>query len=158
MSKTNPFDSFHGLQAIRQHLAGVLPTKSVDVTVTAAEVLALHTTGKTLVAAKTGAIHIPRLLYVFYDYNSAAYANIAAGDDLQVRWTDVSGAIGLTLETTGFLDQTADQRRIASDAMATAVAPVDGAALVLALGGAIDTGNSPLYARLFYSTIPTAFA
>ena len=158
MARANPFDDFQGLQSIRGHLRNTLPLYMAERMLTAAEVLALHTTAIAIVAGKVGAIHIPKYLFTFMDYpasGGAGYAAVDAGDDLQVRWTDVSGAIGLTQETIGFLDQTSDQRRFSS--APADVIPVDGAALVLALGGAITTGNSPVYCRLFYHTIPTAF-
>jgi len=59
-----------------------------------------------------------------------------------LRYTNGAGGLLGTIETTGFLDQTADQHReyIASGT----VTPTANAPLVLALIGAITTGDSPL--------------
>lgn len=113
------------------------------ITVTAAEILALHTTAKTLITAPgAGIAIIPLSASLFLDYATAAYAAIAAGDDLELRYTNGAGGLLGTIETTGFLDQTADQHReyIASGT----VTPTANAPLVLALIGAITTGDSPL--------------
>lgn len=156
--RANLVDDFFGTTRTRQFLAKTLPLYMRERTLTAAEILALHTTGIEIVPApEAGLIHIPVKAFCFLDYNSAAYAAIAAGDDLQVRYTNVSGAVGLTVETTGWLDQTADGYRFAETGMGQGIAVVPGAALVWALGGQITTGNSPIYTRLYYHTIPAAF-
>jgi hypothetical protein len=138
--------------------------KAVDVTVTTAELLALNTTPKALVAAPgAGRVLIPAAAYMFLDYNSTAYAGIVAGADLAVRYTNGSGAIALTVETTGFLDQTSDQYRFTFGAASPAAtgggfAPVANAALVLHMTtGNIATGNSPLYVRVYYYDLSSAF-
>ena len=130
------------MQAVATGDAGAQIETAV-ITVTTAEILALHTTAKTLIAAPgAGIAIIPLSASLFLDYATAAYAAIAAGDDLELRYTTGAGGLLGTIETTGFLDQTADQHReyIASGT----VTPTANAPLVLALAGAITTGDSPL--------------
>jgi hypothetical protein len=129
----------------------------VDVTITTAQILALNATPKALVAAPgAGKALIFLGVVVFYDYNSAAYAGIAAGEDLSIKYTDGSGLEVGALETTGFLDLTADAVRFVPASPVAGFTPVANAALVLHLLTAeITTGNSPLKLRVFYRTIPT---
>jgi hypothetical protein len=146
-----------GLGNTPDHDTGIIQVdekKSLDVTISSAELLALHTTPKTLVAAPgANKALVFEHAEFFLDYNSAAYAGIAAGDDLNIRYTDGSGVIAGTLETTGFLDQTADKyalvRALTSSSL---ILPVN-AALVGSLAGAVITGNSPLGVRVHYSVI-----
>lgn len=130
---------------------------STEVTVSTAEVLALNATPKTLVAAPgAGKLLVFMGAIIALDYNSAAYAGIAAGEDLAIKYTDGSGVIAsTTLETTGFLDQTSDQIRTIRP-LATDITPVANAPLVLhLLTGEITTGNSPLKLTVFYRIVAT---
>lgn len=152
--------SYIGNARKKQALRASLPVYVAERVLTSAEILALHTTAIEIVPAVPGNIIVPILAYAFMDYpasGGAAYAAIADGDDLQLRYTDVSGVVALTIETTGFLDQTTDQRRVAIGAPGAGIVPVTGAALVAALGGAITTGNSPVSLRVYYYLIPEAF-
>lgn len=130
--------------------------QSVDVTVSSAEILALNATPKTIVAAPgAGLAIIPIGAVLFLDYNSAAYAGIAAGEDLAFKYTNAAGTQIFTVEATGFLDATADAVRYA-DAGLTLLTPTANAAVVLhMLTGEIITGNSPLIIRFFYRVVPT---
>lgn len=88
-----------------------------EVSITNAEMLALRATPKTLVAAP-GAGKVLEFVsaVLFFDY-TGAYTETA--DNLAVKYTDGSGAaVSETIETTGFLDATADT-------MTTARAKVD---------------------------------
>lgn len=123
------------------------------VTVTTGQVLALNATPKEIVAAPgAGIANVHDFSEVFYDYNSAAYAGIAAGENLELRYTDGSGPLIATLETVGLLDATSDQHRILrSNAEVT---PVANAAIVLCLAsGEVITGNSPLKVRPHYRPV-----
>lgn len=123
------------------------------ITVTSGQLLALNATPKALKASPgAGKALLPAWIEVFMDYNSAAYAGIASGKDLTVKYTNGSGAVLGTIETTGFLDQTSDQRRIL--VFSGEITPVADAALVLHLAsGEVTTGNSALQARLGYREI-----
>lgn len=127
------------------------------VVVTPAQLLAASGTPVSLVPAPGAGKWLEFFsAHVALDYNSAAYAGIAAGEDLVVRYTNGSGAIvSTTLETTGFLDQTSDQLRTFK-AIATDLVPVVNAPLVLQiLAGEITTGDSPLYLDVFYAVHET---
>lgn len=132
-----------------------------DFTITSAQLLALFATPITIVPAPGANIClIPTGLLLFLDYKSAAYAGIAAGEDLNVKYTNASGAGLLGVEATGFLDQTSDQWRYAYPIAQSATqplnsfTPVANAALVLhMLTGEITTGNSPLYGRIWFRKV-----
>jgi len=124
-----------------------------DVAISSAEILSLHTTPKTLVAAPgAGRALLLQRAVMFLNYNSAAYAGIAASDDLTIRYTDGSGAFLAGLETTGFLDQTADTYADTTNYSPLTVGKIiaTNAPLVLSLVGAVTTGNSPIGARIWY--------
>ncbi len=144
------------------HAAGdsdASPLFQADVTITASQLKALNATPQTLVAAPgAGKILVPTLVQLFLDYATTAYDGIAAGEDLNVRYTNGSGALCATIEATGFLDATADAYRWVTPTTAAAVAGVANAALVLHMAtGEIATGDSPLKVRTFYRVIDAAF-
>lgn len=122
------------------------------VTLTSAQILALHTTPISLIAAPgAGKAIVPTKVEAFYDFGSAAYADIAAGDDIFLRYTNGSGAIAATVETTGFIDQTTDQRRFILNT--GTITPTANAALVASLGGAVTTGNGTVTLRIEYDVV-----
>lgn len=144
------------------HAAGdsdASPLYFADVTVSTAELLALNTTPKQLVAAPgAGNILVLELAQLWLDYNTTAYDGIAAGEDLSIKYTDGSGAEVAQIEATGFLDGTADETRTVRPG-STAVQPVAAAALVLhMLVGNIATGNSPLKVRTWYRVLPETWS
>ena len=134
------------------------------VKITSAQLLALNATPQTLIAAPGAGLAIIPERIIVYKPAGTAYAGIAAGEDLVAKYTNGSGAqcTGV-IETTGFLDQTTAQTRVAwapSSTGSTAgdVAPVANAAVVLhLLTGEITTGTSDLYVRILYDIIPLAF-
>jgi hypothetical protein len=132
---------------------------SVDVTISSAELLALNATPRPLVAAPGAGLALVLVdAQYFLDYNSVAYAGIAAGEDLAIKYTDGAGAIVTQVETTGFLDQTVDSFRHVYPLADAAKTPVANAPLVAhMLTGEIITGNSPLKVRVRYRTITLAF-
>ncbi len=143
-----------GLGNTPDHDTGVINGSTrKDVVISSAEMLALDVTPKTLVAAPGAnrAILLRDAIF-FLDYNSAAYAGIAAGDDLNIRYTNSAGTVAATLETTGFLDLTADAYALVKPATGTLILPVN-QPLVASLAGPIITGNSPVAVRLFYDVI-----
>ncbi len=132
---------------------------TADVTISSAELLALNATPKTLVAAPgAGKALILIDAQLALTYNSAAYAGIAAGEDLAIRYTDGNGAQLAVVETTGFLDQATSQYRHVYPLADAAKVPAANAALVAhMLTGEIITGNSPLKIRVRYRTVDLAF-
>ena len=131
------------------------PLKTVTVTVSSAELLALFATPKTLIAAPgAGKALILVAAELWLDYASAAYAGIAAGEDLTIKVSNAAGATLATIETTGFLDATADAFRYVEPTTTAARTPVANAPLVLhLLTGEIITGDSPLNVRVLYREI-----
>lgn len=132
--------------------------QETSVTITATQLKALNTTPISLIAApgEGYAIALDSAV-LFLDYNSAAYDGIASGEDLNIRYTDGSGALVATIETDPFLTSTADALRYVQPATTAAITPVDNAALVLYMAtGNIATGDSPLKIKLYYRVIPTA--
>ena len=133
---------------------------SFDVTVTSAEILALFATQKELVAAPgAGKFLVLKWAMFFLDYAGVAYAGIAAGEDLAISYTNIAGVAAAEIETTGFLDATADAYRLAyphSGAVTvnSSLVPVANAALVLGIQAAeIITGTSPLYVKGEYQVM-----
>jgi len=134
------------------------------VTVTTAQVLALNATPIALVAAPGADKFIEFVsAHLFLDYNSAAYAGVAGGEDLVITYTDGSGEEVGRQETTGFIDQTNDEHRIVvhhavDDAVSDKI-PVANAALVISLlSGEITTGDSPMIVETFYRVRTLAIA
>ena len=132
-----------------------MPLKTATVTVSSAELLALNATPKTLLAAPgAGKALILVAAELWLDYATTAYGGIAAGEDLAIKGTDAAGATLATVETTGFLDATADAFRYVEPTTTAARTPVANAPLVLhLLTGEIATGDSPLKLRLLYREI-----
>jgi hypothetical protein len=131
----------------------------VEGELSSAEILALNATPiQALAAPGANRAIVPLRGEAYLDYNSAAYDGIAAGEDLVLRYTDGSGAIALTFEATGFLDQTADQVRMAFVPSSANLTPVADAALVWHMSaGEIATGDSPVRWRVWYMVVDTAW-
>lgn len=128
--------------------------KYKKVVVTSAQLLALFTTPVTLVPAPTGdrALVLDRILIV--KPAGTAYAGIASGEDLVVKYTDASGAeVSVDIETEGFLDQTTIQRRQGMPDAANQVLTKNAALVLHLLTGNITTGNSPLICHVWYSEV-----
>jgi hypothetical protein len=82
------------------------------------------------------------------------------GEDLAFRYTNGSGTIVAQIEATGFLDQTADQHRVAKPSDGTTAfiefTPTLNAALVAHMtSGEITTGNSPITIFVDYTVVDT---
>lgn len=139
--------------------AALFAGAEVTVTVTTEEVLLLNTTPVELVEAPgAGKALILDEATLLLDYATVKYDGIDGAEDLNIRYTDGTGALVATVETTGFLDQEADALRHVKAAAAAAFAPVADAALVLFMStGNIATGDSPLKVRVRYHVVNTAF-
>ncbi len=132
--------------------------QSATITISSAELLALHATPKTLVAAPgVGNSVVLESAILFLAFNSAAYDGIAGAEDLEIRHTNGSGQLFATIETTGFLDSGANAVRFVKATTTAAITPTDNAPLVINLAsGEIATGNSPLKVKVNYRVIPTS--
>lgn len=134
-----------------------------DVTITTGQLLALNATPQTLVAAPGSGKALIFEGMQLYKPAGTAYAGIAGGEDLSVKYTNGSGLEVAVCETTGFLDQATAQSRFVrpqtgalSAGTVSSFTPVANAALVLQLlSGEITTGDSAVKARVYYRVIPT---
>jgi len=130
-----------------------------DVTLTAAEIKALATTQIELVAAQ-GAGNAVLFMGAQFKLNYGSEVFAESGDNLQVKYTDDSGAaVSAAIETTGWIDQSADTMTNAipkADAI-VAAASAENQALVLDNIGSNITGNasndSTVTARIFYQVV-----
>lgn len=137
---------------------GALAKKAI----TSAQLLALNATPIAIIAAPgAGLANIVNRVGI-YKPAGTAYAGIAAGEDLVLKYTNGSGAqVSSVIETTGFLDQTTAQTRYAGPpgsvtTTAADVTPVANAAVVLhLLTGEIITGDAPLVVWCWYDVMPT---
>ena len=120
------------------------------VAITTAQMKAARATPVTLVAAP-GAGYVLEFLGATFIYDYAA-AYTESADNLEIRFTDGSGAIAsTTLETTGLLDATSDQIRTWKP-ITTDITPVANAALVLFNNGDGEFGGtgSPVRIKVAY--------
>lgn len=133
--------------------------------ITSAQLLALNATPiSVLPAPGTNLAYIVRK-WAVRKPAGVAYAGIAAGEDLTLKYTDGAGAQAAgAIETTGFLDQTTEQIRLAGMAGAALGTPANltplanAAVVVQLLSGEIITGDSPIYMRVWYDLLDTAFS
>lgn len=131
-----------------------------SVTVTSAEVLALNATPISLVAAPGAGKALIFEGAVIFKAAGTAYAAVAAGEDLAIKYTDASGLEVGQAEMTGFADQTTAQFRYIRPHTAasgiSSIAAVANAALVAhMLTGEITTGDSDFDFRIYYRIVPT---
>lgn len=133
--------------------------------ITSAQLLALNATPRTVVVAPpAGLAIVPRKVQV-YKPAGTAYAGIAAGEDLVLKYTNAAGQqCSSVIEATGFLDQATAQHRMAflpgtSGATAGDINPVPASAVVMhLLTGEITTGTSDLFVRVWYDLVDTVFS
>lgn len=133
---------------------------TADITNTA--MLALRATPQTLVAAPGAGKYIEFVsATLFFDY-SAAYTE--TDDNLVIRYNDGSGAtVSETIETTGFLDATADtvMPARAGTSVAAAKTACENKALVIHNSGNGEFGGgnpgNVVRVRVAYRVLPTGF-
>lgn len=129
-------------------------------TVTSAELLALFATPIIIVPAPGAGFALIFEGALIRKPAGVAYAGIAAGEDLSVKYTNAAGLAVGGCETTGFLDSTANQIRYCQAYRAASaisdITLVDNAALVLHLLIAeIITGDSDLNLEVHYRIVDT---
>jgi hypothetical protein len=130
-----------------------------DVTITAQELKAIRATPIELVAAPAaGSVHMYMGAILKLNYGSEVFAETA--DNLAVRYTDGSGVVvSVAIESTGFLDQSADTISRSIPIVDAIVAATGAEAQALVLHNTGDgeiTGNasndSTLTIRTYYVT------
>jgi len=132
-----------------------------EVAISSSEILNLRATPKTLVAAPAAGKFLEFIsLQLFLDYGSIAYTE--SSDNLAVKLTDGSGAaVSQAIETTGFIDQTADTMTNALPKIDAIVAAASATAKALVLhntgDGEYALGNSVMGAKVAYRVHTTAF-
>jgi outer membrane protein assembly factor BamB len=129
-----------------------------EVSIPTAALLALNATPISLIAAPgAGKAIVPSGPAIAYKPAGTAYAGIAAGEDLALKYTDASGTVLWQFETTGFLDQATAQARVSAPSVpinTTNLTPVENAALVAhLLVGEITTGTSDIKIRIPYKIL-----
>lgn len=131
------------------------------VVVTSAQLLALNATEQTIVPAPGAGKALIFEGALIQKPAGTAYAGIAAGEDLSIKYTDSSGLEVGECETTGFLDQTTAQVRYVRAHTAasgiSSITPVANSPLVLhLLTGEITTGDSDLNIEVHYRVVDAA--
>lgn len=143
-----------GFDAISSPAPGIA---TIDKAITSLQILSLNATPIELVPAP-GANKVLMFegAFFFYDYNSTAYAGIAAGEDLAIKYNNSSGTTVGATEVTGFLDQTSDQYRFAGPyglAISNITPQINTPLVLHMVVGEITTGNSPIGVRVQYKTV-----
>jgi hypothetical protein len=137
-----------------------LAVLSAQVTIPVASVKTLNATPYTIIAAPaTGYAIVPIAAQFFLDYGSAGYDSVGTGDDLVLKYTNASGNTIMTVESTGFLNATADATAFGFPPASYVATP---AALVCAhiLVGEIfaSAGDSPLITKVWYRVLPVVLS
>lgn len=126
-----------------------------DVTLSSTQILALDATPITLVAAPgAGKFTIPLMVAMRYNFNTTAYAGIAAADNFNISHN--GGGPIIAFETLGMIDQTNDERRVGVLANSLGVSNnemIVNAALEVSLGGPVTTGDGTIDIRTYYITL-----
>lgn len=141
--------------------ASVNAVYSTTVTVSSAELLALFTTPKTLIAAPAAGTYISvKSFDMLYDYGGTAYAN--TGNNLQVRYINEAGyQLTPNIFANGFLNATVDkiyQVPLLGSVFQEAATSIVAQPLVLWYATSnLTTGNGVLRIKITYEIITTGF-
>lgn len=134
------------------------------VQITSAQVLALNATPIELVPAPGANKAIVFDGAVIQKPAGTAYAGVATGEDLAIKYTDENGLDVGECEMTGFADQTTAQVRfvrpvVQGTAPISSFTPAANAALVAhMLAGEITTGDAPFNVRVYYRVVDTVLS
>lgn len=121
-----------------------------DTTISTAEVLALRTTPKTLVAAPgAGFCIVPMAAYATLDYNSIAYDN--GTDTLDIKYT---GGSALMSFATTLVEASADINSYVEMAEAARALTADTAIVAHCSSADPTSGNSAIKIRVYYRIVP----
>jgi len=130
--------------------------QTVTVTISTAELLALATTPKELVAAP-GADKVVQFLGAELVLNYAGVAYTESGDNMAVKFENAAGvAVSDTIECTGFIDATADTLTNAvavKDAIVAASGCVNKALVMDNVGNNFAAGTSPVDVIVAYKVV-----
>ena len=144
----------------RYYTNGILHVDTT-ITVSSAQLLALFTTPRVIVAAPAAGSYIQVKTFVmFYDYGGTAYANV--GNNIQIRYASSSGyQIGANLFASGFLNQTSDQiyeGNLVGSIFQQAATSIVGQQLVLWYATSnLTTGNGVVRVVISYNIVPSGF-
>lgn len=144
---------------------GVMINQRFVKRITSALLLALNATPQTVIAAPGAGLYIRPTRWAVYKPAGTAYAGIAAGEDLVLKYTNAAGVqIASPIETTGFLDSAAAQvsfagcRGTADNATpASVLAALNAPVVIQLLTGEITTGTSDIYVEVIADICDGAF-
>ena len=140
--------------------------RSNSVFITSAQLLALNATPITIIPAPgAGRFNMVRK-WMAYKPAGTAYAGIATGEDLTLKYTNASGVqVASPIEATGFLDQTTAQTSWAgmkgsadNATPASALAVANAAVVCHLLTGEITTGNTGVFIKAWWDEYPMVLA
>ena len=120
-----------------------------EVTVTAAEMQALATTVKLMVAAPGAGKALYAVWFSVEMLGTTSFGGVAGGDDLTLRNTNNAGDLWGTIETTGFLTLTTRPKRLH---YVRTITGTENDSLVLGSGGAV-TGGSDCLVKVGYNVV-----
>jgi len=138
---------------------GQVLAQAPDVVLTSAQILALHGTPISIIAAAgANTAILIELVEAFFTPVTTAYT-ISTNAGIALKYTNASGTTLATIPTTGLIDQAAAGIRIVArgaPVSGTALTPVANAAVVAnSLTADVTTGDGTVTIRCWYRIIPT---
>ena len=133
-------------------IGGAVPPRlTKKITLTAAEVRGLTTGMEVIPSPGVGKSVILDDVFAFKPAGTA-FGGIAAGDDLEFRYSSDTGTEIMDIESTNFLDQTGNTRHSARASTADHNIHSN-APIILHLGGDV-TGGDEINLEIFYRIVP----